>query len=114
MSIRLCGHLKSNGLPCGSPALRGQRLCYFHHRDEQYLLKVARDRRRAEVCDWNLPSLRSVVDIQKALHRVAKELLAGRLDPERAGLMLNATQQAALPFRHSSKGRSSNSVSHCG
>jgi hypothetical protein len=24
MSLRLCGHPKPDGLPCGSPALRGQ------------------------------------------------------------------------------------------
>ncbi len=30
MSLRLCGHRKPDGLPCGSPALRGKRLCYFH------------------------------------------------------------------------------------
>jgi len=30
MSLRLCNHLKANGQPCRSPALRGQRFCYFH------------------------------------------------------------------------------------
>jgi len=105
MSLRLCGHLKPDGLPCGSPALRGQSLCYFHHRDRQHLLKFARDRRRAEVCDWKLPPLHTLADIQKALHRITNELWKGRLDLERAGPMLNATQQAALPFRRGPKGQ---------
>jgi hypothetical protein len=40
-----------------------------------------------------------LADIQKALHRIANELWKGRLDPDRAGPMLNATQRAAMPFR---------------
>ena len=105
MSIRLCRHLKEDGALCGSPALRGQSFCYFHHRDQNHHLAFARDRRRAEVCDWKLPPLNTMADIQKALHRIANELWNGRLDLERAGPMLNATQQAALPFRRGPKGQ---------
>ena len=98
MSIRLCRHLKPDGLPCGSPAVRGMRLCYFHNRHLQENLAFAQDRRRAEVCDWQLPPLNSLDDIQHALQRIMNELVSGRLDPERAGPMLYATQQAALPL----------------
>jgi hypothetical protein len=44
-------------------------------------------------------------DIQRALHRILNELWKGRLDPERAGPMLNATQQAAIPLRMPAKRR---------
>ena len=100
MSLRLCSHLKEDGIPCGSPALRGQRSGYYHHRQLDECIAFARDRRRAEVCDWKLPPLRTLRDIQKALQRIANELWSGRLDPNRAGPMLYATQQAALPFRN--------------
>ena len=30
--IPLCQQIKKNGVRCGSPALRGKRLCYFHGR----------------------------------------------------------------------------------
>src|SRR5215472_16746685 len=105
MSLRLCGHLTPDGLTCGSPAIRGQRLCYYHHRDQKHRLKFARDRRHAEVCDWTLPPLHTLADIQKALHRILNELWKGRLDLERAGPMLNATQQAAIPLRTPAKRR---------
>ena len=31
-NIRVCTHIKVNGVPCGSPALRGEIFCYFHQR----------------------------------------------------------------------------------
>jgi hypothetical protein len=31
MKARLCTHVKITGHRCGSPALRGQPHCYFHH-----------------------------------------------------------------------------------
>jgi len=99
LSYRLCGHLKADGLPCSSPALRHERLCYFHHRELQSLLAFARDRRRAEVCDWQLPPLETAAAIHASLARVWKELTAGRLDLDRAGVMLYSLQQAALPLR---------------
>jgi len=46
-----------------------------------------------------------MADIQKALYRIANELWKGRLDLERVGPMLNATQQAAIPLRIPKKRR---------
>ena len=31
-AARICTHIKVNGVPCGSPALRGELFCYFHQR----------------------------------------------------------------------------------
>src|SRR5271166_6951666 len=31
-NTRTCTHIKVNGVPCGSPALRGEAFCYFHQR----------------------------------------------------------------------------------
>ena len=28
-----CAHIREDGSLCGSPALRGNRLCYYHQRD---------------------------------------------------------------------------------
>lgn len=105
MSYRTCRHLKPDGLPCGSPALRNQPLCYFHHRELQHRLAFARDRRRAEVCDWKLPPLRTLADVQNSLRRIYNEVLADRLDLDRAGQMLYTLQQAAVPLRADPKGK---------
>ena len=49
MSFRTCDHLKADGIPRGSPALRGKRLCYYHHRDQQRREFSASVIRRADV-----------------------------------------------------------------
>jgi hypothetical protein len=41
MSYSLCNFPKSNGIPCGSPAFRGQRFCYFHVDPDTRRLKTA-------------------------------------------------------------------------
>ncbi len=38
--LRLCSHIKTNGIKCGSPALRHHTLCYFHYQWQR------RDQRR--------------------------------------------------------------------
>ena len=49
MSFRACDHLKLDGVPCGSPALRGKKLCYYHHRDHKRSQYAAGVVRRADV-----------------------------------------------------------------
>ena len=93
MSYRTCDHLKDDGVLCGSPALRAKKLCYFHQRDHQRLQQFARIRRRAETL--HLPPLGTLHDIQAALFEVIDALAANRIDPNRAGALLFALQQAS-------------------
>jgi hypothetical protein len=30
MAVKICEHIKASGFRCGSPAAKGERLCYFH------------------------------------------------------------------------------------
>ncbi|HEU5401757.1 MAG TPA: hypothetical protein VFU86_10395, partial [Terriglobales bacterium] len=41
--LRLCTHIKTNGIKCGSPALRHHTLCYFHYQWQR------RDQRRVRL-----------------------------------------------------------------
>ena len=91
MSYTTCSHRKPDGVLCGSPALRGQKLCYFHQRDHQRSLQLARIRRRAETL--HLPPLETLQQIQVALVEVIDALAANRIDPERASALLFALQQ---------------------
>ena len=99
MSVPLCGHLKQDGVPCGSPALRGKKLCYFHqrvHKRSQYAASVIR---RADILGPKLPPMKSLADIQVALHEVMDAIIEDRIPPRRAGAVLFGLQQAAIPLR---------------
>ena len=100
MSFRICNFPKADGLPCGSPALHGKRLCYFHHRDQQRRQHAAAVLRRADVLGPRLPRMKSLDDIQVALSEVMYAMVDHRISTQRAGRILFDLQQAAIPLRH--------------
>ncbi len=99
-----CQHIKINGTQCGSPALRRNRLCYFHkrHHDERIELnsdrqkndrqKAARSRRRVAI---DQPVLEDANSIQISLMHITRLLIAGDIDAKTAGLVLYALQTAS-------------------
>jgi hypothetical protein len=46
MPCPICRHRKYDGVLCGSPALHGQKFCYFHPRQRQDATYGARSHRR--------------------------------------------------------------------
>ena len=95
-----CQHIKVNGTQCGSPALRRNRLCYFHkrHHDERIRLngdrqKNARARRRSIAID--LPVFEDANSVQVTLMQITRLLIAGDIDTKTAGLILYALQTAS-------------------
>jgi len=99
MSLRTCAHLKADGIPCGSPALRGKKLCYYHQRDYKRSQYVAGVIRRADVLGPRLPRMKSLSEIQMALAEVLNALANHRVPLRRASARLFDLQQAAVPFR---------------
>ena len=84
-----CTHIRLNGYRCGSPALRGQRLCYFHAR--------MRRATKAKV-DAAIPQLLLLEDeesIQGALMQIIDLLLYDQIELKRASLILRAIEIAA-------------------
>jgi hypothetical protein len=47
MKAKLCHHIMPTGKTCGSPALRNQDFCHFHHEDRK---RKARQARAASIC----------------------------------------------------------------
>jgi hypothetical protein len=97
--IAQCTHIKLSGYRCGSPALTGQRLCYFH----------ARMRRGAKArLDAAIPPLLLLEDaesIQGALMQIIDMLLYDQIELKKARLILHAIEIAArnvknLDLRH--------------
>ncbi len=104
-----CQHIKVNGTQCGCPALRRNKLCYFHKRHHEERVQLNLDRlkdarlkdtrakdasalRRAAI---DLPVLEDANSIQVSLMQIMRLILTGQLDPKTAGLLLYALQTAS-------------------
>ena len=93
-----CQHIKVNGTQCGSPALRRNRLCYFHNRWNSQQVRI-NSRARAKSAVIDLPVLEDANSIQVTLMQIMRLLAAGQLDHKTAGLLLYALQTASFNLR---------------
>ena len=78
-----CCYLKPSGERCGSPAMRGFDLCYYH------------DRYQPRSGYRNLPCLEDPHSVQCAIQEIIEDMLAGLLDYKKAALALYGLQTAA-------------------
>ena len=108
-----CQHIKVNGTLCGSPALRRNRLCYFHKLHHEELIQLNLDRAKnaragRRSVALTLPVLEDANSIQVTLMQVMRLILTGQIDGKTAGLLLYALQTASSnlprtrfePYRH--------------
>ena len=86
-TIPQCQHIKHDGIRCGSPALRGKDLCYFHQRQA----------RRLPPC--YVPPLTDRASIQTVLSQLMRAAFAGQIEDERLRAMLYALQIAISNLR---------------
>ncbi len=89
MSYPTCHHLHATGKPCGSPALRGERFCFFHHPTRRPPTRTAPARTA-----FVLPAVADSEDLQIAICEVIRRLADNTLDTKRAGLLLTILQMA--------------------
>ena len=94
-----CQHVKPNGIPCGSPALRDQIYCYFHR-----IWRTQADRQpfrpdRNGIV-WEFPLLEDAGGIQLALQQVLDSVIANKMDLRRANTLLYGLQTAAANVKH--------------
>jgi hypothetical protein len=99
-AVPRCQHIKTNGVQCGSPALRTERYCFFHHQH----------RRRAHEFDLyepvksalNLPALEDANSIQVVLTEVLRRILTRHIDHDSATLILRVLRLAATNVKFTS------------
>ncbi len=84
--IPQCEHIKMNGVRCGSPALKGKNLCYFHFR--------AADRHSKYI-----PFVEDGNALQFALMQIIRGVMDDRIDLKKANTLLYALQIAASNLR---------------
>ncbi len=99
MSYPTCKHRKDDGVPCGSPALRGKKLCFYHHRDRQRLKYTERILRLNDPLRPGVPLPRTIPDMQIKLYEILAALVDKRINTRRAGKLLFALQQQSISLR---------------
>jgi hypothetical protein len=81
-----CRHIFTDGHRCGSPCLRGEDLCYYHHTTRKPAPHPRTRRSRRAAFEILLPEDRSA--IQHSIGQVLQRIAANDIDPRRAGLLL--------------------------
>ena len=99
MPVKLCHHVKEDGISCHSPALRGLGYCHFHLRYKGHRLRTWRNRQRIGGWHFGTRTMNSLNAIAANLKRVEIALAGDCSDPERARLIGYALRQAAANVR---------------
>jgi hypothetical protein len=99
MSYCTCSHRKDDGVLCGSPALRGKKLCYYHQRDHKRRQYAAGVIRRADILG-PCPPMKSLSDVQRALYQILTALASHRVPLQRASARLFDLRQAAISLHN--------------
>ena len=97
-AVRRCQQVKIDGVRCGSPAIKNQRLCYFHH-----MQLCARPENRSSIVPYDvyidIPVLENDASIQVALTHIIRLLLSREVDERTAALVLYGLQTSAAVAR---------------
>ena len=91
-----CRHIFTDGHRCGSPCLRGEHLCYYHHTTRKPITNPQQRQSRRSAFDLHLPDSNDRSAIQLAIGQVLQRIAANQIDPRRAGLLLYGLQIASL------------------
>lgn len=97
LRTRRCRHIFTAGRQCGSPCLRTEQFCYFHHTTRRPISDPKLRRARTSTYDLPVPEDRD--SIRAGIAQVMHDIANNHIDPRRAGLILYSLQIAlsALP-----------------
>ncbi len=102
-----CRHIFTDGHRCGSPCLRSEDFCFYHHTSHArrpvptpvvQMSDMSQGEQGAAPFTLPLPEDRSA--IQLAIGEILNRLASNQLDPRRAGLLLYGLQIASLNLPH--------------
>src|SRR5260370_10100148 len=89
-----CRHIFTDGHRCGSPCLRHEDFCYYHHTTRKPVENPGERRARQAAFDLPLPEDRSA--IQCSIGEVLRRIARNEIDPRRPGLLLYRPQIPSL------------------
>lgn len=92
----LCSHRFPAASACGSPALRGESFCYYHH-PTRSPVRNPNERRARRIArqSFTIPPPTTRHQLQLSLAMIAQRIASNQIDLRRAGLLLFALQNAA-------------------
>ena len=99
IEIRRCRHVKTNGTQCGSPALKGKELCYYHEQNRPREVELYLDGERYSDGSIVLPVFEDAHSIQTVIRQVVQLMLSRRIDRKDAGVLLYALQIASCNLK---------------
>jgi hypothetical protein len=85
----ICTHRFADDHRCGSPALRSEQYCYYHHPNRK---PVANPYERRARRGFHLVAPDTPQTLQMALSQVVQRLAANQLDVHRAGQIIYTLQ----------------------
>jgi hypothetical protein len=91
-----CRHIHVDGRRCGSPCLRNELFCYYHHTTRKPIAPNDLATRKARSVHFDLPNPDERSSIQSAIGEVLQRIAANEIDVKRAGLLLYGLQIASL------------------
>ena len=105
-----CRHIFADGHRCGSPCLRDEPLCYFHHDTRRPIdPEVLRDRRaHGGTFQFVLPDPTDRIALQLSIVDIMQRIASNDLDHRRASLLLYSLQLAITNLPHPSRTRNPN------
>ena len=99
MSYPTCNHRRPDGFLCGSPALRGKKLCFYHHRDHQRQRYAERIFRCNDPLRPGAPLPKTLPEMQVRLSYVLDALANHCIPTRRSGKLLYALQERLTSLR---------------
>jgi hypothetical protein len=87
-----CRHIFTEGRRCGSPSLRGEDFCYYHHTTRR---PTPNPRTREDRYAFDLPLPEDRGAIQLAIGQILLRIAHNQIDSKRAGLLLYGLQIAS-------------------
>jgi hypothetical protein len=89
-----CRHIFTDGRRCGSPCLKREEFCYYHHTTRRPVQSLRTRRARQAEFDLEIPEDRGAIQI--SIGEVLRRIARNEIDPKRAGLLLYGLQIASL------------------
>jgi len=99
MAIKLCHHIKEDGIFCQGAALHDRDYCYAHLTFRGRRMRAAQQQARGKTWRLDLPPLEDLNAVQVAIMQVLDAITGGRIERHDAGHLLYGLQTAASNLR---------------